>query len=140
MKVVANILVALVALLHAGFLVLEMFLWTTPFGLKTFNMTPEVAASSAVLAANQGLYNGFLAAGLVWGLIAKENADRHQGLLPRLRDRGGRIRGCHRQADDPVRAGPAGRLGAPRRAGIAPDLTDAELAAAMDAGRAAAPC
>jgi putative membrane protein len=44
-----------------------MFLWTTPFGLKTFNMTPEVAASSAVLAANQGLYNGFLAAGLVWG-------------------------------------------------------------------------
>ena len=74
MKIVANILVALVALLHVGFLVLEMFLWTTPFGLKTFNMTPEVAASSAVLAANQGLYNGFLAAGLVWGLFAKTNA------------------------------------------------------------------
>ena len=74
MKVIANLLVALVALLHAGFLVLEMFLWTTPFGLKTFNMTPEVAASSAVLAANQGLYNGFLAAGLLWGLIAKNNA------------------------------------------------------------------
>ena len=74
MRIVANILVALVALLHAGFLVLEMFLWTTPFGLKTFNMTAEIAASSAVLAANQGLYNGFLAAGLVWGLIAKANA------------------------------------------------------------------
>ena len=74
LKAIANLLVALVALLHAGFLVLEMFLWTTPFGLKTFNMTPEVAASSAVLAANQGLYNGFLAAGLVWGLAARENA------------------------------------------------------------------
>ena len=73
-KIIANLLVALVALLHAGFLVLEMFLWTTPFGLETFNMTPELAASSAVLAANQGLYNGFLAAGLVWGLLAKENA------------------------------------------------------------------
>ena len=53
---------------------MEMFLWTTPFGLKTFNMTEQVAASSAVLAANQGLYNGFLAAGLVWGLIATESA------------------------------------------------------------------
>jgi putative membrane protein len=74
MSIVANILVALVATLHAGFLVLEMFLWTTPFGLKTFNMTAEVANSSAVLAANQGLYNGFLAAGLIWGLIARTNA------------------------------------------------------------------
>ena len=73
MKIIANLLVGLVALLHLGFLVLEMFLWTTPFGLKTFNMTPEVAASSKVLAANQGLYNGFLAAGLVWGLLAREN-------------------------------------------------------------------
>src|SRR5689334_12793537 len=74
MKILATLLVALVALLHAGFLVLEMFLWTTPFGLKTFNMTPDVAASSAVLAANQGLYNGFLAAGLVWGLFTRDNA------------------------------------------------------------------
>jgi putative membrane protein len=73
MKAIANLLVAVVALLHVGFLVLEMFMWTTPFGLRTFNMTPEVAASSKVLAANQGLYNGFLAAGLVWGLLAKEN-------------------------------------------------------------------
>ncbi len=70
----ANILVALVAALHVGFLVLEMFLWTTPFGLKTFNLTPEFAAASAALAANQGLYNGFLAAGLVWGLVAREAA------------------------------------------------------------------
>ena len=73
LKIIANLLVAVVALLHVGFLVLEMFFWTTPFGLKTFNMTEQVAASSAVLAANQGLYNGFLAAGLVWGLTAKEN-------------------------------------------------------------------
>jgi putative membrane protein len=72
-KIIANLLVALIALLHLGFLVLEMFLWTTPFGLRTFNMTPEVAASSKVLAANQGLYNCFLAAGLVWGLLAREN-------------------------------------------------------------------
>ncbi|MBX9589800.1 MAG: DUF1304 domain-containing protein [Hyphomonadaceae bacterium] len=74
MKTLGSILVALVAALHAGFLVLEMFLWTTPFGLKTFNLTPEFAAASAPLAANQGLYNGFLAAGLVWGLIARQAA------------------------------------------------------------------
>jgi putative membrane protein len=73
MKMVAVGLVALVALLHVGFLVLEMFLWTTPFGLKTFRLTPQQAADSKVLAANQGLYNGFLAAGLVWGLISGES-------------------------------------------------------------------
>jgi putative membrane protein len=66
---IANALTALVALLHVYFLTLEMFLWTKPLGLKTFRMTPEKAADSAVLAANQGLYNGFLAAGLVWGLV-----------------------------------------------------------------------
>jgi len=66
---IANGLVALVAALHGYFLVLEMFLWTKPLGLKTFRNTPEKAAESAVLAANQGLYNGFLAAGLVWGLF-----------------------------------------------------------------------
>ena len=66
---IANALVALVALLHAYFLILEMFLWTRPLGLKTFRQTPEKAADSAVLAANQGLYNGFLAAGLIWGLV-----------------------------------------------------------------------
>jgi len=66
---IANSLVALVAALHVYFLVLEMFLWTRPLGLKTFRNTPEKAQDSAVLAANQGLYNGFLAAGLVWGLL-----------------------------------------------------------------------
>ena len=66
---IANVLVALVAALHVYFLTLEMFLWTKPLGLKTFRNSPEKAADSAVLAANQGLYNGFLAAGLVWGLI-----------------------------------------------------------------------
>jgi putative membrane protein len=66
---IANGLVALVAALHVYFLVLEMFLWTKPLGLKTFSLTPEKAADSAVLAANQGLYNGFLAVGLVWGLV-----------------------------------------------------------------------
>jgi putative membrane protein len=66
---IANILVALVAALHVYFLVLEMFLWTRPLGLKTFRNSPEKAEDSAVLAANQGLYNGFLAAGLVWGLV-----------------------------------------------------------------------
>src|ERR1700760_4490119 len=69
MAMTANIVVALVAALHLYFLVLEMFLWTRPLGLKTFRNSPEKAADSAVLAANQGLYNGFLSAGLTWGLI-----------------------------------------------------------------------
>jgi putative membrane protein len=69
MNWIANLLVALVAVLHVYFLVLEMFLWTKPLGLKTFRNTPEKAQESAVLAANQGLYNGFLAAGLIWGLV-----------------------------------------------------------------------
>lgn len=68
MEITANLVVALVALLHVYFLVLEMFLWTRPLGLKVFGQTPEAAEASRVLAANQGLYNGFLAAGLVWGL------------------------------------------------------------------------
>ena len=66
---VGNALVALVAALHLYFLVLEMFLWTTPYGLKTFGNTPQKAQDTKVLAANQGLYNGFLAAGLIWGLL-----------------------------------------------------------------------
>jgi putative membrane protein len=69
MNAIANILVALVAVLHVYFLSLEMFFWTKPLGLKVFRNSPEKAADSAVLAANQGLYNGFLAAGLVWGLL-----------------------------------------------------------------------
>ena len=62
----------LVALLHLYFMVLEMFLWTRPIGLKTFRNTPEKAAMTRVLAANQGLYNGFLAAGLIWGLASQQ--------------------------------------------------------------------
>ena len=70
MTIAANIMVGLVALLHIYFLVLEMFLWDKPRGLRTFDMTPEHAAASKTLAANQGLYNGFLAAGLIWGIFA----------------------------------------------------------------------
>ncbi|MGQ0430000.1 MAG: DUF1304 domain-containing protein [Gammaproteobacteria bacterium] len=70
MQLAANVAVAIVAFLHLGFLVLEMFLWNHPVGHRIFAMTPEVAASSQVLAMNQGLYNGFLAAGLAWGLVA----------------------------------------------------------------------
>jgi len=69
MSIVANLVVVLVAILHVYFLVLEMFLWDKPAGLRAFGQTPEQAAASKVLAANQGLYNGFLAAGLLWGLI-----------------------------------------------------------------------
>jgi putative membrane protein len=68
MRLAADVLVALVALLHLYFLVLEMFLWDKPMGLRTFGHSAEAAAASKVLAANQGLYNGFLAAGLAWGL------------------------------------------------------------------------
>ena len=65
-----NFLTGFVALAHLGFLALEMFFWNHPVGQKLFAMTPEFAAQSATLAMNQGLYNGFLAAGLVWGLVA----------------------------------------------------------------------
>ena len=68
MTTAANIVIGLVALLHAYFLVLEMFLWDKPYGMRTFRLSPEFAAASKRLAANQGLYNGFLVAGLVWGL------------------------------------------------------------------------
>ena len=73
MSIVANVLVGLVALLHVYFLVLEMFLWDKPAGLKAFGQTLEAARASKVLAANQGLYNGFLAAGLVWSLVGPEH-------------------------------------------------------------------
>lgn len=70
MKLVSDILIVIVALLHFFFLYLEMFLWDKPRGMKSFNLTPEFAKQSKRLAMNQGLYNGFLAAGLLWGLIA----------------------------------------------------------------------
>ena len=69
MKAAADIAIALVAMLHLYFLVLEMLLWDKPLGLKVFGMTPEKAAITKSLALNQGLYNGFLAAGLIWGLL-----------------------------------------------------------------------
>lgn len=74
MALAANILVAIVALEHLWFLVLEMFLWATALGMRTFGLTPEFAHASRALAANQGLYNGFLAAGLIWGLLSQREA------------------------------------------------------------------
>lgn len=70
MTAASNVLTGLVAFLHCYFLALEMFLWATPFGMKTFKRTREEQESTKVLAANQGLYNGFLAAGLVWSYWA----------------------------------------------------------------------
>ena len=72
MALLANVLVALVVALHVWFLLLEMVLWRKPLGMRTFHLTPERAEATAALAANQGLYNGFLAAGLVVGLLADE--------------------------------------------------------------------
>jgi putative membrane protein len=72
MEALGNVLVLVVAALHLYFLVLEMFLWQSPRGRRTFGTDEAFAARSATLAANQGLYNGFLAAGLVWGLIAAD--------------------------------------------------------------------
>ena len=74
MSTLAVVLVALVALLHAYFLVLEMFLWTKPAGRRAFGTTPEQAEQSKVLAMNQGLYNGFLSAGLFWSLTRGDDA------------------------------------------------------------------
>ena len=74
MKIVSQLLVLLVAILHIGFLILEMFLWDHPVGYKVFATSPEFAAASATLAMNQGLYNGFLAAGLIVGFIKKDLA------------------------------------------------------------------
>jgi putative membrane protein len=69
MSTLANIAVALVALLHVYFLVLEVFLWDKPFGMRIFRLTPELAKATKKMAANQGVYNGFLAAGLAWGVV-----------------------------------------------------------------------
>ena len=73
MNLLALILTALVALLHLYILVLEMFLWTSPIGRRAFGTTPEFAEQTRALGMNQGLYNGFLAAGLIWGLVADGN-------------------------------------------------------------------
>ena|SRR5690349_19364916 len=68
MSLAAALATSVVGLLHLAFLVLEMFLWDTPHGRRAFRLTPEFASATRVLAANQGLYNGFLAAGLFWGV------------------------------------------------------------------------
>ena len=73
MNALATVLVALVALIHVYIVVLEMFLWTTPRGRAAFGLTPEFAEQTKALAANQGLYNGFLAAGLVWGIVGPDH-------------------------------------------------------------------
>lgn len=69
MSLVANVVVWAIAVLHVYILILEMFLWTTPRGHKAFGLAPDFALQTKALAANQGLYNGFLAAGLIWGLL-----------------------------------------------------------------------
>jgi hypothetical protein len=108
-----NLAVVFVALQHLGFLVLEMFLFQSPTGRRIFRTTPEFAAQAAPLAANQGLYNGFLAAGLVWSLLASEPMAGASAVLPRLRGGGRGVR----RGD----GGPADPLdpGAPRRSGAA---------------------
>ena len=73
MSIAASIVIAVVALLHVYFLVLEMFLWDKPMGRRAFGLTAEFATQSKTLAANQGLYNGFLAAGLIWALAAQRS-------------------------------------------------------------------
>ena len=75
MDILTTIAISLVILLHVLFMALEMFLWNTPFGRKTFGLKEEYANQSAPLAANQGLYNGFLAAGLLWGLVSTGGFD-----------------------------------------------------------------
>ncbi|HVE98649.1 MAG TPA: DUF1304 domain-containing protein [Mycobacteriales bacterium] len=81
MQTVADVVIGLVAALHVYFLVLEMFLWRTPKGLRTFGMTAEHAEATSTLAANQGLYNGFLAAGLIWSLLADEPTAYHAAVF-----------------------------------------------------------
>ena len=71
-EILTTVLIGIVAFLHIYFLVLEIFLWDKPFGRKIFGLTIEFAKQSKALAANQGLYNGFLAAGLIWGIMLGE--------------------------------------------------------------------
>jgi putative membrane protein len=77
MSTLAGIVIAIIALMHVWFLILEMLLWDKPTGLRAFGLTPEFAKQSKVLAANQGLYNGFLAAGLFWGLLLDGSEGTH---------------------------------------------------------------
>ena len=107
MSTLANVVVALVALLHVYFLVLEMFLWDKPAGLRAFGQTPAAAAATKVLAANQGIYNGFLAAGL-WGQGPGPcRADNGSGRAPRTAG------GCRPERDGPVWPSRTGRWTGP---------------------------
>ncbi|RUL73139.1 DUF1304 domain-containing protein [Dyella choica] len=81
MSTLASIVVTIIALMHVWFLVLEMLLWDKPAGLRAFGITPEYAAQTKVLAGNQGLYNGFLAAGLGWGVILGGSEGMHVKLF-----------------------------------------------------------
>jgi putative membrane protein len=81
MSILANIVVAIIALMHVWFLILEMLLWDKPTGRRAFGTTAEYAAQTKVLAANQGLYNGFLAAGLLWGLLLGDSEGTHAKLF-----------------------------------------------------------
>ena len=110
MNIVADILVGLVAALHLYFLVLEMFLWTTPTGRRVFGLEAGFAEESKALAANQGLYNGFLAAGLIWGLVSDQTDVKVFFLVCVVV--AGVVRRRHRQPADPGRPGGAGAAGA----------------------------
>jgi putative membrane protein len=81
MSILANIVVAIIALMHVWFLILEMLLWDKPTGRRAFGTSAEYAAQTKVLAANQGLYNGFLAAGLLWGLMLGGSEGTHVKLF-----------------------------------------------------------
>ena len=98
MTIAANTVIILVALLHIYFLVLEMFLWDKPPGLKAFGQSKEKAAATKVLAANQGLYNGFLAAGLLLGVVQGDSGILFQVVLFILCDCGRCLRGINCQS------------------------------------------
>ena len=109
MSTIANIVVGLIALVHVYILVLEMFLWDKPAGLRAFGQTKETATASKVLAANQGLYNGFLAAGLFWGSEPRHGRRRCEGVFPWLRpDRGSVWRGYRQPQDSLYPSHPCG--------------------------------
>ena len=109
MTTVSNVAVALVALLHLYFLILEMFLWDKPLGLRTFGLTPEFAQASKALAANQGLYNGFLVAGLVWGLGLGQSGNPIKIFFLGCVVVAGRLRRGDREPQDPLGPGAARR-------------------------------
>ncbi len=81
MAFIQSAIVAFIAVMHIYFLILEMFFWTKPLGMKIFSNKPEFAESTRVLAANQGLYNGFLAAGLIWSLVAPQEMGQSLALF-----------------------------------------------------------